>query len=148
MHKQEIITWAPGFETGVSDIDEQHRILVDALNEANAKLQHETRREAIDQLLQDLLAYAIYHFETEEMLMREHGYFAAEPRVAEAHLAQHRDFAARVVALRERFTTTGELDRDALLGFLNQWLTGHILGIDQALGRYLAQRSVAGTEVR
>ncbi|QID16734.1 hemerythrin family protein [Nitrogeniibacter mangrovi] len=131
------IVWEAGFETGIADMDEQHHILIDTLNEAQAKLRGEVRHEAIDQLLRDLLAYALYHFEAEEAMMQAADYAARQPETADAHVAQHREFAARIVAFRDRFTSTGELDREALLAFLGTWLREHILGIDQALARFI-----------
>ena len=139
MHTIEPIEWQAQFETGVAEIDDQHRVLIHTLNEANAKLRSETRREVVDQLLTDLLAYALYHFEAEETLMRDFDYAAHDAQMAEIHVTQHREFAATVVAMRERFVATGELDREALLAFLNHWLTAHILNVDTSLGRFLAR---------
>lgn len=143
MHTQEPIVWESRFDTGVTDIDEQHHVLVSTLNEANLTLLHETRRDAVDQLLQDLLAYALYHFETEEALMQTHDYATHAPDEARQHIEEHRKFAQRVVALRNTLETTGDVDRDALLAFLNAWLQQHILGIDQKLAAFLHARGAA-----
>jgi hemerythrin-like metal-binding protein len=139
-HAVDTIAWQDSFETGVGDIDDQHRVLINTLNEANARLRSETRQDAIDQLLKDLLAYALYHFDTEESLMKTFDYAGHDAPMAERHVAQHRQFAATVVDMRERFVATGELDREALLVFLNEWLTGHILGLDRKLGDFVARQ--------
>ena len=143
MHEQETIVWDTRFETGVCEIDDQHSVLVHTLNEANLTLKHETSVQAIDQLLQDLLAYALYHFETEEGLMQAHDYASYDAQTASLHVQQHRQFAQQVVALRQHLDATGDLDRDALLGFLNGWLQEHILGTDQKLGAFLRTRVFA-----
>jgi len=140
LHTVKTIPWQDSFDTGIADIDDQHRVLINTLNEANTKLRTEARPEEIDQLLKDLLAYAIYHFETEEMLMQEYDYAGGDPEMAGLHVAQHRDFAATAARLREQFLSTGDLDRKALLDYLNGWLTGHILGVDQRLGEYLLSK--------
>jgi len=137
MHTVKPIPWQDSFSTGIADIDDQHRVLINTLNEANAKLRSATQVAEIDQLLKDLLAYALYHFETEEALMQEFDYAGNEAEFAEKHINQHREFAATAAQMREQFLATGDLDRDALLAFLNGWLTGHILGVDQHLGKYL-----------
>jgi len=144
MHAQDTIVWDTGFDTGVPDIDEQHHMLVSTLNDANLTLQHESRREVVDRLLEDLLAYALYHFETEEGLMLEHHYAAHDARMAATHIEEHRRFAQRVVAWRNTLDRTGDVDRDALLLFLNTWLQQHILGIDQQFARFLHERGAAG----
>jgi len=143
MHNQAPIVWEQRFDTGVPDIDQQHHVLVSTLNEANQTLLHETRRDAVDRLLQDLLAYALYHFETEEALMQEHGYADHDATTAQQHVEAHRRFAQRVVNWRNTLDATGDVDRDAMLAFLNGWLQQHILGIDQQLATFLHARGVA-----
>ncbi len=144
MQNNERIEWQAQFETGVADIDDQHHVLIDTINEANAELCVETRPDVVNRLLEDLLAYAIYHFETEETLMRDFDYAGHDATMAQYHVAQHREFAETIVRARERFAATGELDRDALLAFLGHWLTAHILNVDQLLARYLARHGQCG----
>jgi len=143
MHEQDTIVWEQRFDTGVPDIDDQHHILVNTLNEANLTLRHEDRIEAVNQLLQDLLAYALYHFETEEQLMLEHDYAGHDAGTARVHIEEHRRFAQRVVAMRNTLDSTGDLDRNALLSFLNTWRQQHMLGIDQKFAAFLHERGVA-----
>ena len=131
------LIWTDSLATHVDEIDEQHQILVNALNEARGKFQGAVSRETVERILQDLLSYAIYHFETEESLMQARGYALAEPAMAALHLEQHRGFSATVSGLREHFQQTGELDKSATLAFLDDWLVQHIMSTDQHLGRYL-----------
>ena len=56
--------------TGVPEIDRQHRILVDALIEARASLSGDPADPLFERITRDLLAYAIYHFDTEEQSMQ------------------------------------------------------------------------------
>lgn len=139
-HTVKTIAWQDSFSTGIADIDDQHRVLINTLNEANAKLRSATQVVEIDQLLKDLLAYALYHFETEEALMQAFDYVGNEAAAAEQHIRQHREFATTAARMREQFLATGDLDRNALLAFLNDWLTRHILGVDQHLGKYLLSK--------
>jgi len=144
MHQQGMFVWEDRFDTGVADIDDQHHVLVNTLNEANLTLRHEASTQAVDRLLQDLLAYALYHFETEESLMQVHDYARLEPAAAEQHIQEHRRFAERVVSLRNTLDSTGDVDRDALLAFLNAWLQQHILRVDQRLATFLRERGAFG----
>jgi len=41
---------------------------------------------------------AVFHFETQEELMKRCGYNRAEPREADAHLQEHRKFSRRLAA--------------------------------------------------
>ena len=136
----EPIRWSDQMATGVARIDEQHRFLVDTLRQANEKLLVEPSSVLLGDIAKDLLGYAIMHFETEEALMRRHGYDAEYPEVAQAHVAQHRDFSHRVVALCDQLREGREVSRLEVLRFLNEWLRGHVLGIDQLLGDFLQQK--------
>ncbi|TCJ13925.1 bacteriohemerythrin [Parasulfuritortus cantonensis] len=138
------IEWNDSFATGVREIDEQHRILVNTLNEANAKLTDDVSIDFVEQITQDLLSYALYHFETEEELMQEYGYADACGEDSDRHLQQHRSFSSKVVAVRDNLRAGIPIGRDDLIGFLNNWLVNHILHTDKKLGAYiLAKRGAA-----
>jgi hemerythrin-like metal-binding protein len=140
MRNTELIQWNDAMLTGVDQIDAQHRILVDTLIEAQTNLTGNLSDPLFEQITRDLLAYAIYHFDTEEGLMRQHHYTTAAPDDAAAHLAQHRRFSEQVVALRAE-AREGKLgSRDALLAFLRNWLVDHILTSDQQLGKFICSR--------
>jgi len=138
---QELLVWNDSYATGVAEIDEQHMILVHTLNEASVKLADNAGIEQLEQITQDLLAYALYHFETEETLMQEYGYVEGSPQDAAMHLEQHRSFSAKVVAVRDSIKAGNPIAPADLLAFLNQWLINHILNTDKRLAAFLiAQR--------
>lgn len=131
------IEWSDTLLTGVAEIDHQHRILVGILIEARAR---NTRRPAgrqFERLTRELLAYAIYHFDTEEQLMRQAGYDIASPEAFADHLAGHRDFSERLVALRAEARLGNKEAQAALLPFLEDWLIKHIRATDQGVGQFI-----------
>ena len=139
------LAWSDDFATGVAEIDEQHMILVHTLNEAAVKLAYDTSLETLEQITQDLLSYALYHFETEEELMQQYGYADGAGDSADLHLAQHRAFSAKVVSVRDGLKSGMKITADDLLEFLNNWLVNHILNTDKKLGAFIvAKRSAAG----
>jgi hemerythrin-like metal-binding protein len=137
MSNSETLEWTDALLIGVAEVDEQHRILVDTLIEARTQLSREHIDAPFERVSRDLLAYAIYHFATEEMLMQRHGYAAVEPEAAARHLAQHRYFSARVVALRTAEHRGDPGAGPALLSFLEDWLVNHIMTTDKALGQFI-----------
>lgn len=134
------IEWTEQLMTGVTEIDKQHHYLVNAINEANRRLSEEHDIKLVEQITKDLLAYAIYHFETEEDLMQAYGYREESAADAERHLQQHRDFSSRVVAVRNDLHDGKAISREDLLGFLNGWLVNHIMNTDQRLGAFIRQK--------
>jgi len=137
MASHDPIIWNDDLVTGVEDIDDQHRILVKALNDAGQQLAGNRDAALLEQITRDLLSYAIYHFETEETLMEETDYFAHHPEDAAAHHQQHRSFSAKVVAVREGLKAGQAISREDLLSFLNAWLVNHIKGTDKKLAAHI-----------
>lgn len=139
------LVWSDDFATGVAEIDEQHMILVHTLNEASGKLFKDSSLEMLQQITQDLLSYALYHFETEEELMQQYNYLEKVEVDAKKHLNQHRSFSEKVVSVREGLKSETPIESKDLLDFLNHWLVDHILNTDQKLGAFIVeQRRVLG----
>ncbi|MDP3538954.1 MAG: bacteriohemerythrin [Azonexus sp.] len=139
------IEWTNQLVTGVAEIDKQHRFLVDAINDANGKLQGSPDIKLLEQITKDLLSYAIYHFETEEDLMLEYGYKEESAADAELHQKQHREFSAQVIAVRDGLRDGKLISREDLLAFLNGWLVNHIMNTDQRLGIFIRQKRNTAT---
>jgi hemerythrin-like metal-binding protein len=137
------LVWNDSFATGVAEIDDQHMILVHTLNEAAGKLAESPSHELIEQITQDLLSYALYHFDTEEDLMQEFGY-QEDGDAMQRHLEQHRAFSKQVVSARDSLRAGANISAQELLEFLNTWLVNHILNTDRKLGAFIvAKRSAS-----
>ena len=136
-----LIIWNDDLITGVAKIDEQHRILVNSINDANTRLTTNSSAEILDQISRDLLSYALYHFETEEELMQEFNYTGASAEDSDNHLRQHREFSSKVVSVREAIKAGNLISREDLLTFLNGWLINHILKTDKRLGAFILSRN-------
>lgn len=131
------ITWRPEFATDVAIIDDQHRVLINMLNEASLKLTDRSPIEDFLRIVQGLLNYAGYHFQTEEKLMNDNSYAAACGADSEQHLSQHHAFAEKVVAVKTGLKAGQRIAKADLVNFLTEWLTDHILNTDKKLGAFL-----------
>lgn len=132
------LAWDARLETGVVTIDLQHKVLFDLLLRTRAV---SDRGGAVDlgSLVQQLQAYASYHFQHEEDWIRQHLQQAADDA---AHQRQHAGFVRWLERLEWQFGQ-GALDLTSLLGFLSQWLVDHIVRQDLPLIRPLVQASAA-----
>jgi len=146
MHNFEPLEWSDALLTGVAAIDQQHHILVDILIEARTMQGGDSADRRFERISRDLLAYAIYHFDTEEQLMRRTGYETAAPEAAEHHLAEHRHFSEEVVLLRAEAHLGKAGAKAALLSFLEGWLVNHILTTDKALGNFIVASTSSSSE--
>lgn len=140
MQKHTKIVWSSDYETGIEEIDEQHQILVNTINEADEKLENDASLEALESITKDLLSYALYHFETEEEMMQEYDYKSYSIEEHDAHMKQHRDFSAQVVAVRESIKAGNPMPKDKLIAFLTNWLINHINKTDKKLSAFLLNR--------
>lgn len=139
MISHEPIIWQASYFTGVERIDEQHQVLVSTLNEANQRLANGVSRDLLERITRDLLSYALYHFDTEEGLMRDYGYADQSAADADSHQQEHRAFSRRVVAIREDLQDGRLVSREELLSFLNNWLVNHIQHTDKKFGVFLRE---------
>jgi len=134
------IAWQPDFATGVAIIDDQHRILIKMLNQASLELTDYSPLADFERIVEGLLSYAGYHFQTEEKLMAEHGYAVGSAANAAEHIRQHRDFADKVVAVKAQVQAGQRIPKVDLESFLVGWLTDHILQTDKKFGAFIRDR--------
>jgi hemerythrin-like metal-binding protein len=135
------IVWDDSMATGIATIDKQHQYLIDTLDEANRHLLAETDTTYLRTIVNELLSYALIHFESEEALMQRYDYATAYPEQAQIHIAQHREFSSRVVAIQEQLREGRKVSRTEVLRFLNTWLADHVLGTDKLFYNYLIQKT-------
>ncbi|MBF0627117.1 MAG: hemerythrin family protein [Magnetococcales bacterium] len=139
------IAWRRDFATGVGIIDDQHRVLINMLNDAAAKLTDQSTAEEIGRIVRGLLNYADYHFKIEERLIEDHGYARERSADAGSHLREHREFVAQVMEVGQRLEQGKRVTRDELVTFLIGWLTNHILHSDKILGAFLLDKRIGGS---
>ncbi|MEW7986893.1 MAG: bacteriohemerythrin [Candidatus Thiodiazotropha sp.] len=149
-YKYEPFVWSDWMSTGVEVIDTQHQNLLNMVNDAYNSITETTSPMTFQRITKELLSYAIYHFQTEESLMREYDYFGERSDDAAQHIKEHRDFSAKIVAVRKTFNSG---DRDQIipvLEFLQTWITNHTQKVDMKLGAFIqakeAERPSSSTD--
>ncbi|MDZ4202284.1 MAG: bacteriohemerythrin [Gallionella sp.] len=140
MNKVEAFVWSDKLETGVAEIDEQHKRLVALINEVGslcASDASEADSTRIKAILDELVSYAQYHFATEENMMRLHAVSAAHQQL---HLKAHDAFRQQV-SLAVGIIQTAPQNSMSLLAqlleYLTRWLLQHIMVVDMRLAREL-----------
>ena len=120
------IAWKEEYSMQVIEIDDQHKHFVSILNnlyDAMKKMELEQRAESI---VQELVAYAVNHFATEEKYMQQFNYEGTEE-----HKNQHQELLGKVTVFVERFSKEGTNIVPELLSFLEDWLVGHLNNYDK-----------------
>ena len=120
-----LLLWQDNLNTGIQVIDDQHRRIVEMINQLHAA-QTGGSQLVVAEVIDELVDYTLSHFAFEEELMEEAGYpFCA------AHKRVHEVFTKRVSEYRMRFQA-GEDVVDELKSMLSRWLFNHIRGDDKA----------------
>jgi hemerythrin-like metal-binding protein len=131
--KFEAFTWDNKFNTDVAVVDTQHRTLVDLINRLGAISARQTSPGELGEILNELANYTVYHFDTEEKLMKQYEIDAAHRDI---HIKTHLHFTAQVTQaakiLLSRSNVSSQLVA-SLLKYLTNWLVQHILGMDKRM---------------
>lgn len=113
------IVWTNELNTGIDVIDHQHMRLVEYINQLEVASKTKDRN-AIGEVLDELVDYTLSHFAFEENMQEEAGYKFAKP-----HKAIHDMFVKRVARYQQRHAE-GEDIAEQLHSMLNTWLLHHI----------------------
>jgi len=128
----QLFPWDDDYEIGMSEIDRQHRHLVDIINELADAMIAQKGHETVPQILEKLVDYIQLHFTTEEEVMRRENYPALEKQCRE-----HLEMTGELLELRKNYAKSHEISPSEVLGFLCTWLKNHILESDMDFGRFL-----------
>lgn len=133
--KLDSFLWGKYFETGLDDVDDQHRYLVEMINRYGELIaENSVAISDIQAALFELSRYAQFHFKEEEAMMRQAGIHADH---FEEHIAIHQAFISDVIGMQSFIDAKDSTAASQLLQFLIHWLAYHILGIDQNMARQI-----------
>lgn len=131
------IEWGPQYEIGISVIDNQHRRIVEYINELDRISRLADRDGPVKEVFDNLVDYTLSHFAFEEALMEEAAY-----EDADAHRISHDTFIRQITTIQNRFHQ-GEAVVDQLSGVLMNWLLVHIAN-DDASYVPIVKQNIAG----
>lgn len=132
-----LIVWSDELSVGIEEIDAQHKVLVDLLNQLHIAILTQHGSAEAMHVLGELIDYTRIHFAVEESLMRVLGYPDYE-----AHKAGHEQLLQQVMDLQRRLLEEGHGITFELLHFLKRWLSVHIMESDRAYSPYFLARGV------
>lgn len=125
----DIFPWDENFNTGLTEVDAQHRKLVELINQLASHVAFSVDKLELDRIFDELVAYTGYHFSTEERIW--HTYLAGAEE-EESHLQAHKNFIETIGRLKaEQGQKTHVDNTEDVLDFLVRWLAAHILETDR-----------------
>ncbi|MHA2021917.1 MAG: bacteriohemerythrin [Candidatus Thorarchaeota archaeon] len=137
------ILWNESLSVGVDLIDEQHRMLIERINNLSKAVEKYMGHTKIIETLLFMTEYTDFHFSTEERYMKELDYPAMDN-----HLKQHEEFKSMLRILEEDFKEDGatKVVSKSIDTFLGNWLINHIKIIDVNFGKFLKDKGVKMSE--
>jgi len=132
------ITFTPDLETGMPNIDEQHKELFKRINDVVKCGAASAEKAETEKTLVFLGDYIVEHFTDEEILQRDSGY----PKY-DWHRGQHEGYIAEFRKLQREYEKNGpSLDFAMHLNkSVIEWIIRHIRSADKELGAYVNSKS-------
>lgn len=132
-----LITWKEVYSVNITEIDNQHKKLIELINNLHDAMITGKGKEEISKTLRGLVNYTLTHFATEEKYFDQYDFPGSE-----AHKKQHRDLVEQVAALQKKHESGERVLTIDVMNFLRDWLNDHIIGSDKGYGSYLNSKGV------
>ena len=128
MEKQTVVEWSDDFACDIKIIDDQHKGLLDLINEMfnHASGDDEEEQAYFKSVVEKAVDYVRVHFATEEKIMRQTGYAGYEE-----HKKAHETFVAAVLDNARAFQKEKKINLEEFCVFLKDWVLTHVAGQDK-----------------
>ncbi len=123
-----LFEWIPEFSVGCDTIDNQHKRLINIINRLFDAFSNAQARNIINDIIDELAQYTVYHFSTEETLMQQYNF---DHDKYLQHKKEHQYFIQKVEEFKKRALEQDYQLTYDIFNFLQQWLKDHILYTDK-----------------
>ena len=128
-----LISWNESMSVNIEKIDSQHKDLVEIINTLFDAMKAAKGYDVLDEVINKLIDYVHYHFETEEAYFDKFEYSESQ-----IHKDEHRYFTEQVNEFMKSFAegelTQNEGDTPVTVGLwklLKDWFVNHVLIFDK-----------------
>jgi hemerythrin len=133
-----LITWNESYSVKVKQFDDQHKKLIDMVNELHDAMKVGKGKDLLEKILAGLIQYTVTHFANEERLMKQHNYPGYEQHKKEHHL-----LTLQVKDVQKKYHEGDAVLSQSVLTFLKEWLQNHIKGTDKNYAPFLNSKGVS-----
>lgn len=133
--------WRESYSCNISEIDKQHKKLLQIGSDLSALVSSKDDLDHYDEIIElinELKKYTIYHFNSEEELMKRYGFIGLEE-----HQKAHKAFINKISEI-----DISAIDEDQkrvtmeILIFIADWIEKHILKVDHMYKDFLNEKGV------
>jgi hemerythrin len=130
-----VITWSDKYSVQVPAMDEQHKRLINLINQLYDAMKAGEAQTVIKPILDSLASYTVTHFKAEEKALEQVKY----PMLHEQK-TEHELFVTKLNDMKKKAAVNHASLTFELVGFLKDWLINHIQGKDQKYSSYFAKQ--------
>jgi hemerythrin len=132
-----LIEWNDDFSVRIEEIDNQHKKLIEIINELHYAMRERKAKEALGNIINGLVDYAVVHFSTEERYFDQFNYLSSG-----SHKKEHRGFMDKVNEFKTGFENGKIMLSLEIMDFLKDWLIKHIQKIDMAYAPFFHEKGL------
>ncbi|OHD55534.1 MAG: hemerythrin [Spirochaetes bacterium GWF1_51_8] len=129
------VAWNDSLSVSIAAIDDQHKKLIDIMNELHDAMKTGKGKDALTSVLEKMAGYTVEHFSFEENMLNENGYPGFN-----GHKFQHDEFVRKVNEFKKDFASGKALVSIDVLNFLRDWLIAHIADSDQQYASFMSRQ--------
>ncbi len=123
-----VLEWKSEFSVGNAAIDDEHRQLIELINQIHAGIREGADRDQLVAGLGEIFAQISAHFALEEKVMRDAVYDGYE-----SHKDDHETLLDQLADIIDNVELSGNYDGQALLSVLDPWFSEHFRTHDARL---------------
>ncbi|MBN2716180.1 MAG: bacteriohemerythrin [Deltaproteobacteria bacterium] len=119
------IKWDESWNTNIAVIDQQHRKLLNLVNDLSDAMRVGKSKDVMADVLTVLVNYTKTHFSAEERLMTQAKYDDLA-----GHKKEHDGFVEKINSYAEKVKAGSSAVSIEMMSFLSSWIIQHIKGTD------------------
>lgn len=123
-----LLEWKTEYSVGVASVDDEHREMIDLINDVYTKLGVAPDVAAIEECLESIFMTISMHFALEERVMRDHEYAEYAD-----HKDDHEELLDEIRDLMDEFVADTDKGAKLLEERLSGWFGNHFASFDARL---------------
>jgi len=123
---KELILWSEGYSVNHTEIDNQHKKLIELINRLYNIYLDQKHETEIKSVVDEIKKYAQYHFKTEENL-----FVLKKYKNSAEHIKLHQSFIEEFEDILKSYNGLSLVLTMKTMTFLQRWLTNHIIKEDK-----------------
>jgi len=120
------LDWVPAFETGIAEMDAQHKQLITLANQMYASFKFDKNKKEIKENIRSFMDFASYHFGNEENYLEKFNF-----EFAKEHSADHKLFLKTLSQFQIDYAANKVKFLDNTMESIKKWLFHHFSEVDK-----------------